>query len=95
MNRVPGTTCTGSISTTPGLVLRWSWQKRDRYELITLAAALGLAENSKAPGQRLADRAAFWLVTSKLDHRSPTNDPYRMIGASLSSARYMEGCSMR
>jgi Cu2+-exporting ATPase len=44
------------------------------------------AQNSKAPGQRLADRAAFWLVLVALIGGALTLTAWLLTGASLSTA---------
>jgi Cu2+-exporting ATPase len=44
------------------------------------------AQNSKAPGQRLADRAAFWLVLVALIGGSATFAIWLVVGASIQAA---------
>src|SRR4051794_20082015 len=44
------------------------------------------AQNSKAPGQRLADRAAFWLVLVALVGGGPTLAVWLLAGATLATA---------
>jgi Cu2+-exporting ATPase len=44
------------------------------------------AQNSKAPGQRLADRAAFWLVLMALIGGAATLTVWLLVGESLSTA---------
>jgi Cu2+-exporting ATPase len=60
--KAPGTAVTGaSVNTTGTLRVRASRVGADTA-LGQIVALVQEAQNSKAPGQRLADRAAFWLV---------------------------------
>jgi Cu2+-exporting ATPase len=54
--------------------------------LARIVALVQDAQNSKAPGQRLADRAAFWLVLVALIGGSVTLAAWLLTGASLSTA---------
>jgi P-type Cu2+ transporter len=51
----------GSISTT-GTLRAWATTVGSDTVLANIVALVQEAQTSKAPGQRLADRAAFWLV---------------------------------
>ncbi|MCY0906405.1 heavy metal translocating P-type ATPase [Arthrobacter sp. H14-L1] len=54
--------------------------------LAQIVALVQEAQNSKAPGQRLADRAAFWLVLVALIGGSATFVVWLLTGASLQTA---------
>ncbi len=54
--------------------------------LAQIVALVQEAQNSKAPGQRLADRAAFWLVFVALIGGSATFAAWLLTGASLETA---------
>ncbi|MDD1478579.1 MULTISPECIES: heavy metal translocating P-type ATPase [unclassified Arthrobacter] len=54
--------------------------------LAQIVALVQEAQNSKAPGQRLADRAAFWLVLVALIGGSATFAVWLLTGASLQTA---------
>ncbi|TFC96767.1 copper-translocating P-type ATPase [Cryobacterium breve] len=54
--------------------------------LAQIVALVQEAQNSKAPGQRLADRAAFWLVLVALIGGSVTLGAWLFAGASLPTA---------
>ena len=57
-----------SINTTGTLRVRATKVGSDTV-LAQIVQMVQEAQNSKAPGQRLADRAAFWLVLVALDRR--------------------------
>ena len=54
--------------------------------LARIVALVQEAQNSKAPGQRLADRAAFWLVLVALIGGSVTLGAWLLAGASVPTA---------
>lgn len=54
--------------------------------LAQIVAMVQAAQNSKAPGQRLADRAAFWLVLVALFGGSATFLVWLALGASMQTA---------
>ena len=54
--------------------------------LAQIVALVQQAQNSKAPGQRLADRAAFWLVLVALVGGSATFAVWMLTGASVETA---------
>ncbi|MDN5762026.1 MAG: heavy metal translocating P-type ATPase [Microlunatus sp.] len=54
--------------------------------LAQIVALVQAAQNSKAPGQRLADRAAFWLVLVALVGGSATFAVWMLTGASVQTA---------
>ncbi|MEQ1736496.1 MAG: heavy metal translocating P-type ATPase, partial [Rhodoglobus sp.] len=54
--------------------------------LAQIVALVQEAQNSKAPGQRLADRAAFWLVLVALIGGSATFAVWLLVGATVQAA---------
>ncbi|MBW4033575.1 MAG: heavy metal translocating P-type ATPase [Acidobacteria bacterium] len=54
--------------------------------LAQIVALVQQAQNSKAPGQRLADRAAFWLVLVALIGGAATFASWMLVGATLQTA---------
>ena len=60
--KTPGTEVIGSSVNTTGTVRIRATQVGADTALAQIVALLQEVQNSKAPGQRLADRAAFWLV---------------------------------
>jgi Cu2+-exporting ATPase len=54
--------------------------------LAQIVALVQEAQNSKAPGQRLADRAAFWLVLVALIGGSLTFAAWLLLGATPQAA---------
>ncbi|TFB47292.1 heavy metal translocating P-type ATPase [Cryobacterium tagatosivorans] len=54
--------------------------------LARIVALVQEAQNSKAPGQRLADRAAFWLVLVALIGGGATLAAWLLVGASVQTA---------
>jgi Cu2+-exporting ATPase len=54
--------------------------------LAQIVALVQQAQNSKAPGQRLADRAAFWLVLVALVGGAATFASWMLVGATLQTA---------
>ncbi|WP_407343563.1 heavy metal translocating P-type ATPase [Pengzhenrongella phosphoraccumulans] len=82
----PGADVVGaSINTTGTLRVRASKVGADTA-LAQIVAMVQEAQNSKAPGQRLADRAAFWLVLVALVAGSATFVVWFATGASVQTA---------
>ena len=75
----------GSINTTGTLRVRATKVGADTA-LAQIVAMVQEAQNSKAPGQRLADRAAFWLVLVALIGGSVTFLAWLLTGASVQEA---------
>jgi Cu2+-exporting ATPase len=82
----PGSAVIGaSINTTGTLRVRAVKVGADTA-LAQIVALVQEAQNSKAPGQRLADRAAFWLVLVALVAGSATFLVWLAVGASVQTA---------
>ncbi|MCB1251944.1 MAG: heavy metal translocating P-type ATPase, partial [Austwickia sp.] len=84
--KTPGSTVIGaSINTTGTLRVRATKVGSDTA-LAQIVALVQQAQNSKAPGQRLADRAAFWLVLVALFGGLLTFAVWLLSGASVETA---------
>ena len=82
----PGSAVIGaSINTTGSLRVRATKVGSDTA-LAQIVALVQEAQNSKAPGQRLADRAAFWLVLVALVGGLVTFGAWLLSGASVDTA---------
>jgi Cu2+-exporting ATPase len=62
VHKVPGDTVIGATLNTTGTVRVTATKVGTDTALAQIVKLVQQAQNSKAPGQRLADRAAFWLV---------------------------------
>ena len=86
VTKAPGDTVIGaSINTTGTLRVRATKVGSDTA-LAQIVAMVQEAQNSKAPGQRLADRAAFWLVLVALIGGSVTFLVWWAVGAGVQAA---------
>ena len=84
--KVPGSAVIGaSVNTTGTLRVRATRVGADTA-LAQIVALVQAAQNSKAPGQRLADRAAFWLVLVALIGGALTFAAWLATGASAETA---------
>jgi len=84
--KAPGATVIGaSINTTGTLRVRATKVGSDTV-LAQIVAMVQEAQNSKAPGQRLADRAAFWLVLVALVGGTATFLVWWAVGAGVQTA---------
>ena len=84
--KAPGAQVIGaSINTTGALRVRATKVGSDTA-LAQIVAMVQEAQNSKAPGQRLADRAAFWLVLVALIGGTVTFLVWLLSGASVPTA---------
>ncbi|MGY0499104.1 heavy metal translocating P-type ATPase [Nocardia sp. FBN12] len=82
----PGAAVIGAtINTTGSLRVRATKVGSDTA-LAQIVELVQQAQNSKAPGQRLADRAAFWLTLVALLGSLTTLMVWLLVGASLSTA---------
>jgi P-type Cu2+ transporter len=82
----PGSTVIGaSINTTGTLQMRATKVGSDTV-LAQIVQMVQEAQNSKAPGQRLADRAAFWLVLVALVGGTATFLVWWAVGAGVQTA---------
>ena len=81
--KAPGSAVIGaSVNTTGTLRVRATKVGADTA-LAQIVALVQAAQNSKAPGQRLADRAAFWLVLVALIGGALTFAAWLATGASV------------
>lgn len=86
VTKEPGSQVIGaSINTTGTLRVRATKVGSDTV-LAQIVAMVQEAQNSKAPGQRLADRAAFWLVLVALIGGSATFLVWWLVGAGVQAA---------
>lgn len=86
ISKAPGDSVIGaSINTTGTLRVRATKVGSDTV-LAQIVAMVQEAQNSKAPGQRLADRAAFWLVLVALIGGTVTFLVWWAAGAGIQSA---------
>ncbi|MCV7255479.1 heavy metal translocating P-type ATPase [Mycobacterium hackensackense] len=86
VSKGPGATVVGaSINTTGTLRVRATKVGADTV-LAQIVAMVQQAQNSKAPGQRLADRAAFWLVVVALLGGTVTFLVWWAVGAGVQTA---------
>jgi Cu2+-exporting ATPase len=84
--KAPGSAVIGaSVNTTGTLRVRATRVGADTA-LAQIVALVQAAQNSKAPGQRLADRAAFWLVLVALAGGALTFAAWLATGASAETA---------
>jgi Cu2+-exporting ATPase len=84
--KAPGSAVIGaSVNTTGTLRVRATRVGADTA-LAQIVALVQAAQNSKAPGQRLADRAAFWLVLVALIGGALTFAAWLATGASAETA---------
>lgn len=86
VSKAPGDTVIGaSINTTGTLRVRATKVGSDTV-LAQIVTMVQEAQNSKAPGQRLADRAAFWLVLVALIGGTVTFVVWWAVGAGVQTA---------
>jgi Cu2+-exporting ATPase len=86
VHKAPGDAVIGaSVNTTGTLRVRATKVGSDTA-LAQIVALVQEAQNSKAPGQRLADRAAFWLVLVALIGGGLTLTAWLLTGASFATA---------
>jgi Cu2+-exporting ATPase len=81
-----GSTVIGATVNTTGTLRVRATKVGADTALAQIVALVQEAQNSKAPGQRLADRAAFWLVLVALIGGSATLGAWLLAGASLPTA---------
>src|SRR5665811_2211266 len=82
----PGSEVTGASINTTGVLRARATKVGADTALAQIVAMVQEAQNSKAPGQRLADRAAFWLVLVALIAGSATFLVWLASGASVQTA---------
>jgi P-type Cu2+ transporter len=84
--KAPGSPVIGASVNTTGTLRVQATRVGDETALAQIVAMVQAAQNSKAPGQRLADRAAFWLVLVALIGGTLTLFGWLVAGASAQEA---------
>lgn len=84
--KTPGSTVIGATVNTTGTLRVRATKVGADTALAQIVALVQEAQNSKAPGQRLADRAAFWLVLVALIGGTVTFLVWWLIGAPVPTA---------
>jgi Cu2+-exporting ATPase len=82
----PGAAVIGASVNTTGTLRIRATKVGDESALAQIVAMVQAAQNSRAPGQRLADRAAFWLVLVALVGGTLTFAGWMLAGASPQEA---------
>lgn len=86
VSKEPGSLVIGATVNTTGTLRVRALKVGADTALAQIVAMVQLAQNSKAPGQRLADRAAFWLVLVALIGGSATFIVWLFAGATVQEA---------
>ncbi|HAQ59485.1 MAG TPA: ATPase P [Microbacterium sp.] len=84
--KTPGSEVIGATVNTTGTLRVRATKVGADTALAQIVALVQEAQNSKAPGQRLADRAAFWLVLVALIGGTVTFLAWMLIGAPVPTA---------
>jgi Cu2+-exporting ATPase len=86
VHKQPGDEVTGATVNVSGALRVRATKVGAETALAQIVALVQQAQNSKAPGQRLADRAAFWLVLVALGAGSATFLTWLAVGRPASEA---------
>lgn len=86
VRKQPGSAVIGATINTTGSLRVKATKVGSDTALAQIVELVQQAQNSKAPGQRLADRAAFWLTLVALLGSLATLVVWLLVGASLSTA---------
>jgi Cu2+-exporting ATPase len=86
VEKAPGSTVVGATVNTVGALRVRATKVGADTALAQIVALVQEAQNSKAPGQRLADRAAFWLVLVALIGGALTFVVWLLVGAPVPTA---------
>jgi len=86
VSKAPGSTVTGATINENGTLRVRATKVGADTALAQIVKLVQEAQNSKAPGQRLADRAAFWLVLVALTGGAATLLTWLLAGQSLARA---------
>ncbi|MFD3459342.1 heavy metal translocating P-type ATPase [Nocardia fluminea] len=86
VRKQPGSAVIGATINTIGSLRVRATKVGSDTALAQIVELVQQAQNSKAPGQRLADRAAFWLTLVALVGSLTTLAVWLLLGASLSTA---------
>ncbi|MGI6871950.1 heavy metal translocating P-type ATPase [Amycolatopsis sp. 3B14] len=86
VHKAPGSPVIGATINTNGVLRVRATKVGSDTALAQIVKLVQEAQNSKAPGQRLADRAAFWLVLVALVGGAATLAAWLLAGAAFSAA---------
>jgi len=86
VHKAPGSEVIGATINTNGTLRVWATKVGSETALAQIVKLVQEAQNSKAPGQRLADRAAFWLVFVALIGGGLTLAVWMSVGRSFEAA---------
>ncbi|MFI6041399.1 copper-translocating P-type ATPase [Nocardia sp. NPDC051321] len=86
VHKEPGSTVIGASLNTNGTLRVQATKVGADTALAQIVELVQQAQNSKAPGQKLADRAAFWLVLVALFGGALTFVVWLLVGASFAKA---------
>ncbi|MFN8087602.1 MAG: heavy metal translocating P-type ATPase [Mycobacterium sp.] len=86
VSKAPGDSVIGASINTTGVLRVRATKVGSDTALAQIVAMVQEAQNSKAPGQRLADRAAFWLVLVALIGGTVTFLVWWAVGAGVQTA---------
>ncbi|MFD6157211.1 heavy metal translocating P-type ATPase [Nocardia sp. NPDC060256] len=86
VHKEPGSTVIGASLNTNGTLRVRATKVGADTALAQIVELVQQAQNSKAPGQQLADRAAFWLVLVALVGGALTFTVWLLVGASFAKA---------
>jgi P-type Cu2+ transporter len=86
VSKAPGSAVTGATINKNGTLRVRATKVGADTALAQIVKLVQEAQNSKAPGQRLADRAAFWLVLTALAGGAATLAGWLLAGQSLARA---------
>ncbi|MFI7000573.1 heavy metal translocating P-type ATPase [Nocardia sp. NPDC050175] len=86
VHKEPGATVIGASLNTNGTLRLRATKVGADTALAQIVELVQQAQNSKAPGQKLADRAAFWLVLVALVGGALTFTVWLLVGASFAKA---------
>ncbi|WP_405167756.1 copper-translocating P-type ATPase [Nocardia sp. NBC_01499] len=86
VHKEPGSTVIGASLNTNGTLRVRATKVGADTALAQIVELVQQAQNSKAPGQKLADRAAFWLVLVALIGGALTFAVWLLVGASFAKA---------
>ena len=86
VHKAPGIAVIGATINTTGSLRIRATKVGAETALAQIVMLVQNAQNSKAPGQRLADRAAFWLVLVALVGGALTFTVWLLVGRSVSEA---------
>jgi len=86
VSKAPGAEIIGASINVSGTLRARTTKVGEDTALAQIVAMVQEAQNSKAPGQRLADRAAFWLVFVALIGGTGTFLAWWLAGAAVSTA---------